>query len=52
MWRYVVVQNLASLVLDDKEAIQHSERHRRQVKNSVKFGIVARNPCRAFGSRQ
>ena len=29
MWCYVAVQNLASLVLDDKEAIQHSERYRR-----------------------
>ena len=29
MWRYVAMQNLASLVLDDKETIQHSERHRR-----------------------
>src|SRR5215472_15065997 len=29
MWCYVAMQNLASLVLDDKEAIQHSECHRR-----------------------
>ena len=29
MGRYVAVQNLASLVLDDKKAIEHSERHRR-----------------------
>ena len=29
MWRNVAVQNLASLVLDDEKAIQHSERHRR-----------------------
>ena len=29
MWRYVAMQNLAPLVLDDKEAIQHSEPHGR-----------------------
>src|SRR5262249_47002507 len=29
MWRYVVMQNLASLVLDDEKAIKHSECHRR-----------------------
>jgi hypothetical protein len=29
MWRHVAVQNLAAFVLDDKEAVQHSERHRR-----------------------
>ena len=29
MWRYVAVQNLAPLVLDDKETIQHSARRRR-----------------------
>jgi hypothetical protein len=29
MWRYLAVQNLAAFVLDDKEAVQHSERHRR-----------------------
>ena len=29
MWRHVAVQNLAPFVLDDKEAVQHSERHRR-----------------------
>ena len=29
MWRYVAMQNLASLVLDDEKAIQYSECHRR-----------------------
>ena len=29
MWRDVAMQNLASLVLDDEKAIQHSECHRR-----------------------
>src|SRR5262249_15339354 len=39
----VAMKNLASLVLDDKETIQHSERHRRhgeEIEGSDYFAVI------------
>jgi hypothetical protein len=43
MWRYVAVQNLASLVLDDEKAIEHSERlrrHREEIEGSDCLAVI------------
>jgi hypothetical protein len=55
MWRYVAVQDLASLVLDGEKAIEHSGRHgrhREEIEGSDYLAVILEKWQPAFGRKE